>query len=470
MKPLRILLLVALHLTSARGERIANDPAPPEVHPPSKPIAEAATFDRLTSHALPKPLPPDAVTDDWPHFLGANYDLTSKESGLVTTWKEGSEPILLWEVQRGKGFAPPVAARGRLLMAHRLDKVEILECLDAKTGKRFWFHETPIDFGQAFGYSEGPQAPPTIDGDRVYFIGTRALVQCFDLASGSVIWERDLGREMAVETDFFGKGGAPLIHGDLLILNLGGKNDYAVAAFEKMTGRLVWVTRQPWDGSYASPISATLHGRDRVLVFAGGKTIPPHGGLLCVDPADGALDFAFPWRATRPASVNASTPRVVGSRIFMSEAYTEGGVLLDVGADLKPTVFKALPKINVQFMTPLVREQRYLYGITEKNERSAVLFCLDLQSGEELWRTLNIGRGNLLATADGIFATGEFGQFMSLRLTPKGPEVLAEMRPFSAPETFAPPTIHRGLLYLIQSTPTPGGGAQPRILCYDLRK
>ncbi len=470
MKPICILLLVALHLTSACGERIENDSAAPKVHPAGAVVAEAAVFDRLSSHASPKAFAPGAVTDDWPHFLGAKYDLTSKESGLVTTWKEGAEPKLLWEVQRGKGFAPPVAAGGRLLMAHRLDKVEILECLDAETGKRFWFHETPVDFGQAFGYSEGPQAPPTIDGDCVYFIGTRALMQCFDLASGSLIWERDLGREMAVETHFFGKGGAPLIRGDLVILNLGGKDDYAVAAFEKMTGRIVWVTRQPWDGSYASPIPATLHGQDRVLVFAGGKITPPHGGLLCVDPANGSLDFAFPWRATRPASVNASTPRVVGSRIFMSEAYTAGGVLLDVGADFKPTVFMTLPKINVQFMTPLVLEQRYLYGITERTERTAVLFCLDLHSGEELWRTLNIGRGNLLATADGTFATGEFGQFMSLRLTPKGPEVLAEMRPFSAPETFAPPTIHRGLLYLIQSTPTPGGGSQPRILCFDLRK
>lgn len=430
---------------------------------------EPSHADRLTTHGSPRPRAQNAVTEDWPHFLGREYNLVSRESGLRTRWDKETEPKLLWELQRGKGYAPPVAAAGKVVMAHRLDGMETIECLDATTGKLHWIDQIPIDFGESFGYPEAPQAPPTIDGDKVYFMGTRALLRCYDFESGEILWKRDLGKEFEVETHFFGKGGAPLIYGDQVILNLGGKDNSAVAAFDKLTGDSRWTTEQEWDGSYASPTPVSFHGQPRILVFAGGKSKPPHGGLLSVDPQTGEADFAFPWRATREASVNSSTPRVVGNRIFMSEAYTEGGVLLDIGDTMQPTVFQKLPKTNVQFMTPLVREGRYLYGITERTDITATWFCLDMETGEELWREGTYGRGNFLETADGVFATGEFGQFMSVKLTPEGPEILSEMQPFYSPETFCPPTIHDGLLFLVQSTAEPDGSSEPRILCFDLR-
>lgn len=432
-------------------------------------FGESAQTDRLTSHGTPRPRAENAVTDDWPHFLGSDYNLVSRESGLKTRWDEENEPKLLWEMQRGKGYAPPVAVAGKVVMAHRLDGMETIECLEATTGKRLWIDQVPVDFGESFGYPEAPQAPPTIDGERVYFIGTRALLRCYNLESGKIIWKRDLGKEFEVETHFFGKGGAPLIYGNHLILNLGGNKNHAVAAFDKHTGESSWTTEHEWDGSYASPVPVTIQSQPRILVFAGGKSKPTHGGLLSVDPENGKADFAFPWRATREASVNSSTPRVAGNRIFMSEAYTEGSVLLDVGKTMQPTVFKKLPKTTVQFMTPLVREGRYLYGITERTDITATWFCLDLETGSELWREGNYGRGNFLETADGIFATGEFGQFMSIRLTPQGPEILSKMQPFHSPESFCPPTIHDGLLFLVQSTPEPDGSSEPRLLCFDLR-
>jgi hypothetical protein len=31
----------------------------------------------------------------------------------------------------------------------------------------------------------------------------------------------------------------------------------------------------------------------RVFVFAGGESDPPAGGLMCIDPATGRVDFSF---------------------------------------------------------------------------------------------------------------------------------------------------------------------------------
>ena len=40
-------------------------------------------------------------------------------------------------------------------------------------------------------------------------------------------------------------------------------------AFDKTDGRIAWTAGQ-WRASYASPIPAVVHGKRRILVFAGG--------------------------------------------------------------------------------------------------------------------------------------------------------------------------------------------------------
>ena len=44
-------------------------------------------------------------------------------------------------------------------------------------------------------------------------------------------------------------------------------------------GNVLWKAGAKWGPSYASPGPATLHGKRRVLVFAGGRSNPPTGGL-----------------------------------------------------------------------------------------------------------------------------------------------------------------------------------------------
>ena len=46
-------------------------------------FAEPTDFDRRLFHAPPKPLSPEAVTEDWPRFLGPRHDLHSRETELL---------------------------------------------------------------------------------------------------------------------------------------------------------------------------------------------------------------------------------------------------------------------------------------------------------------------------------------------------------------------------------------------------
>ena len=54
-----------------------------------------------------------------------------------------------------------------------------------------------------------------------------------------------------------------------------------------------WGAGTEWGPGYASPVPATIHGKQRIFVFAGAESRPPTGGLIALDPADGSIDFTF---------------------------------------------------------------------------------------------------------------------------------------------------------------------------------
>ena len=51
----------------------------------------------------PKPLSPDAVTHDWPSFLGPTHDAVSTETHLSRTLP----PPGVWEFEKGTGYTSP---------------------------------------------------------------------------------------------------------------------------------------------------------------------------------------------------------------------------------------------------------------------------------------------------------------------------------------------------------------------------
>ncbi|MCA9414059.1 MAG: PQQ-binding-like beta-propeller repeat protein, partial [Candidatus Omnitrophica bacterium] len=293
-----------------------EDPAPPEFHPlENKTIPAATVHPDVTFHGLPKRLSPDAATTDWTCFLGPTHDGYSKETNLLKDW--GNEgPSLVWEMEKGDGYSAPSVQGDRLLFFHRVGDEVRLECLNPENGDLYWRHGYPTRYRDRYGYNNGPRCSPVIEENRVYAYGAEGILICLDIRNGHVYWERNLGGEFKVPQDFFGVASTPLIEGNLLIVNVGAPGGPCVAAFDKMDGEMIWGVGDQWGPSYASPIPATIGGRRRIFVFAGGDSDPPTGGLLGIDPNGGSLLFRYPWRSTSYESVNASSPLVIGDRVF----------------------------------------------------------------------------------------------------------------------------------------------------------
>src|SRR5262245_10847807 len=98
--------------------------------------------------------------EDWPQFLGPHRNGTCAATPLAAAWpKEG--PPKLWQRKVGEGFSGPVIKNGRLILFHRLDNRETVECLDSKTGKEEWRVDYATAYRDDFGFDEGPRATPT---------------------------------------------------------------------------------------------------------------------------------------------------------------------------------------------------------------------------------------------------------------------------------------------------------------------
>ncbi|MCW8128826.1 MAG: PQQ-like beta-propeller repeat protein [Planctomycetota bacterium] len=473
-----------------------SDPLPDGSHAPRPPLAQddpeepaakpgpASENPAVTFRAAPKPLAPQAVTQDWPNLLGPTHDFVSAETKLLKTWPKNG-PALVWEMKKGSGYAAPALKDGVLVFFQRQGEEEVVEALEAETGRRYWRFAYPSHYQDRYGYNNGPRAAPVIDGSRVYVYGAAGMLHCLDLATGRKRWELDTLQTYGLAQNFFGAGASPLLEGNLLILNVGAPGACAVA-LDKFSGKEVWRAGSgsvAWGASYATPVPAVLRGRRRVLVFAGGESRPPSGGLLCLDPATGKTDFAFPWRSRSYESVNATSPVVAGDRVFLTASYETGGAMLEIRPDGTAREAWTAPNFGSHFGAVLARDG-LLYGFDGRHERGTELVCFDAATGEEKWRgapswqeevdgraiAIDPGRGALLWADGGALCLGEFGHLLWLDLTPKGCEVRARAWLFQAGQTWTPPVVHRGLLFVCQNERGhEAEPALPRLLCYDLR-
>ncbi|MBI4979356.1 MAG: PQQ-like beta-propeller repeat protein [Spirochaetes bacterium] len=430
--------------------------------------------------AAPKPLSTSARTEDWPHYLGPAFDMTSRETKLQKDLA-GSLRVV-WALEKGDGYATPAVAGDRLILFHRIDDESVIECRNTVNGSLMWEYRYPTAYRDRYGYHGGPRAGAVIGNGMVFALGADGELFALSLTSGGLHWRHNIMTMFNVRQNFFGVGASPLIYGDTLIVNVGAA-DAAAVAFDCKTGAVRWSAGNGWGASYAMPVPADIAGRKLIALFAGGESNPPTGGLLMFDPKSGTIAASFPWRGTRVESVNATPPVVIGGNIFISECYGAGTALVSPSGAAVWTN----EDVGIHFMTPIVRDG-HLYGVDGHGPGNAFLFCMDTATGAVLWKEkpqwkdiitnsdgeaaeVNTGtvRCSFIYADNAFLCLGEFGHLLWMDMTRDGYRITSRTRLFYAGETWSPPVVSKGLLYVCQNRRDKYSGKPARIICYDLR-
>lgn len=381
-------------------------------------------------------LTPTVRGADWPQLLGPARDGHSAETGLNWNWpKDG--PKVLWKLDAGSGWAGPVVAAGRLVFFHRVGGEEVVLCLDPATGKEKWKHSYPTKYRDDFNFDDGPRATPTIAGGKVFTLGADGDLSALELASGKALWHRNLLEEYKAGKGFFGAACSPLVMGERVLVNAGGKNA-GVVAFDAPTGKELWKATS--DGaSYSSPTAAELDGK-QVGVFL------TRTGLRVLDPATGKSLYDFPWKPRIEASVQAATPLVWKDEIFLTVSYATGAVLLRAKKGELEEVWSGDKSLSSQYNTP-VRVGDYLYGTHGRSDvGTAALRCVEWKSGAVKWGEANFGVASVIAVDGGILALTEGGDLVRFDASPDGYKERARASILIKP-TRAAPALADGRLF-----------------------
>lgn len=395
------------------------------------------------------------VRADWPNFLGPTHNGVSPETGLLKTWPEGGPPVV-WERDIGEGYGAPVVAEGRLLSFHRIGDEEVIECIDALDGaKTLWRHGYPTQYVDQYGYNGGPRSSPSIAKGRVYTYGAEGVLTCLDFQSGDRIWQRPVNKEYNVPQGFFGAGTAPLVDGDLVILNVGGPDGAGAVAFSTETGETVWKSSN--DGaSYSTPIAATVHG-ERLVIFHTAD------GLLVVEAATGAIRHSYPFRSDLYESAIASTPVLVDDVVFLSGAYGIGAVTLKLAPEGLKEIWRDELAMQSHWATS-IHHEGYLYGMDGRHERGSNLRCIEFATGKVVWTAeKGLGRASFILADGHLITVGERGDIALVEVTPEGYREKGRARVLYYP-VWTPPILAQGHLYVRNER------SKRAIKCLDLRE
>jgi outer membrane protein assembly factor BamB len=389
------------------------------------------------------------IAADWPQVLGPGRNGVYSGPPLNDAWGP-TGPRVVWRRQIGAGLSGPVVVQNRVILFHRVSNREIVEAMDAASGKTLWQYAYPTSYRDDFGFDEGPRAVPVVANGAVFTFGAEGQLHAVDLASGMKIWSEDTMRRFGVPKGFFGAAGSPLVEDGKVIANIGGKNA-GVVAFDAKTGNVLWAATEH-GASYSSGIGATIAGR-RSAVFL------TRNGLLGLDPATGQVRFERPWRARQAASVNAATPVINGDAIFISAEYGPGAGVLRFDGSKLTDIWTSDELLSNHYATS-VYAGGHLYGFHGRQEFGQSFRAVEFQTGKVRWSQERFGAGSVTLVGDRLLILRENGEMVLAAASPDGFKPLARAQILPA-TVRAYPAIAGGMVY-VRNDDT--------LVCLDLRK
>ncbi|TWT91961.1 outer membrane protein assembly factor BamB family protein [Stieleria varia] len=354
---------------------------------------------------------------NWPQWRGPTGTGKTTVEGSVTQW--GPTQNVKWRMELPEpGNSTPIVWEDLVFLTQPLSKSNqrALLCVDRQTGKERWRRSVEYSEPET-SHKTNPfcSASPVTDGERVIaWFGSAGLV-CWDL-SGTELWRRDLGRQ----EHMWGYGSSPILHDDLCILSFGPGSREFLIAVDKSTGETRWEIAGLDDaserklsgpendgnsndfssdkpradrlrGSWSTPIIVEVDGHSELIATLSRR-------VSAFDPSSGKLL----WTCGGSGPLAYASPMYSNGVIVALGGYSGASLAVRVGGQGDVTQTHRLwhkPKDGGWLGTGVVDD-----GAIYICDIGGVVHCLDVQTGQELWKRRGDGGGtwsSITQTADG---------------------------------------------------------------------
>ena len=386
-----------------------------------------------------------ALAVDWPEWRGPNRDGISAETGLLTSWPEGGPPLLWTTRGLGEGFASFGVSGGKVFTQGQSEGQQFLIALDEESGEILWRTPNGDTFHERRG--GGPRGTPTVDGDRVYALGSNGDLLCARTSDGERLWSTNLLERFGARNIRWGISESPLVDGNRVIVNPGGRQA-SVVALDKNNGNVIW--KAPGDrAGYSSPVAAEVGSIRHYIVLTGG-------GAVGVRASDGEVLWSYDRISNGTA--NVATPIVQGDHVFLSTDYGTGCALLRLepeGEGIRADEVYFHRDMKNHYSTSILLGN-YLYGFS-----SRILTVMNFLTGEIQWRDRSVGKGQIVTAEGLLYILSDDGVVGLVKADPAGYHEIAR---FSIERgeyrTWTLPVIANGKLFLRD---------QDSLSCYNVK-
>ena len=403
-----------------------------------------------------------AASMDWPQWRGPQRNGMSTDTGLLDRWPEGGPP-LAWRVSGvGSGYSSVSVTGGRIFTMGDLEDGQYVLALRQSDGRQLWKARVGAVWKAQY---LGARSTPTVDGDRVYAIGTEGDLVCLESGTGREVWRKslpgDFGGRMMSGWKF---AESPLVDGDKLIVTPGARRA-ALVALNKSTGREIWRASVPdmgprgRDGAGYSSVVISQGAGVRQYVQLMGR------GVVGIEADSGRYLWSYNQVANNTA--NIATPIVQGDYVFASTGYRTGAALLRLSRDgdgVKAQEVYFLQGNDFQnHHGGIILHDGHLYTGTGHNRGFPL--CINMEGGQAAWGPVrNAGQGSAAVSyADGhLYFRYQNGLMVLVEATPeeyreKGSFMIPDVNQFS----WSHPVIAGGRLYLRE---------QNNLFAYDISR
>lgn len=330
------------------------------------------------------------LAGDWPQWAGPNRDFSVQGAELADRWPEQGPPRL-WSRELGVGYSGIVSAGDLLYTMYRksrTDPDEYTVALNATTGKTVWEFKNPAPLvgppaepSDTRWGGQGPNSTPLIVGDRLYTVGSRALMHCHERASGKLLWKRDLAEEFGAtyagrKNNDTGYASSPIAYGNAVIVSLGrsrvgdAKPGRSLVALDQVDGSVLWKGLD-FDGGFASPLLVEIDGQRQLVLHVKGEVIG-------VDPNDGRLLWSQQMTSNWEPTVTPVWNRGSGILVIDGDAARLIELTTTEGRTIPKEAWSS-SKMNAVVPTPVLVGERF-YGSTR-----TMLVSVGAKTGEHVW-------------------------------------------------------------------------------------
>lgn len=436
-------------LSIFRFERFDGDMVPKRIVPFWVPtsdqqlkqfLEQARVIPAEAQSATPAAVPLVANESDWPGYRGAARDGIVRGVTLRDDWS-AKPPREIWRHPVGRAWSSFAVVGDMAFTQEQRESNEAVVAYSLSSGQQLWAHLDEVKFIAAEGQGGiGPRATPQFQDGKLYTLGATGLLNCLDARDGKKIWSADIlkdageGNQPAANL-VWGLAASPLVVDQLVIVNPGGPKGQSVAAYDKDSGQRIW-SGGDHPASYGCSCVGTILGERQILV-------PQGTGLAGHSLADGRELWFFPWQNASLA--NCALPVVVADNsLLFGTGYGVGTVRLDLSHEGPKSAVtqrwhsnRFRPKFN-----DFVLHEGHVYGLDD-----GTLTCLDIESGKVKWKSGRYGYGQLLLVSETLLILSETGRVVLVPAKPSRPDETASFQALNAEDiTWNHPVLVRGKL------------------------